>query len=158
LNELPETPEAHKEIVEIKKEVREVRQTQDAGIYRERRDWEKLLWDTVGENRNLMRMLLVINGSKSKMEIETELNISHNMCWRLFDKLEAAGIISKLPETKNGSVIYAKLRWYNLLRLDDKIAQRLPQVNQPASTIGQEIIQTPETQEHRNEQTENPTA
>lgn len=123
---MPETPDTAREIIEIKKEVRDIRQTQDAEIFHSRDKWEKLLWDTVGTNKDMMRVLTLIDGSRTKMKIEKLANISHATCWRYLDKLERAGIITRLESTKGGSPVFAKLRWYNMLRLDDELAVRTP--------------------------------
>ena len=122
---MPETPETHREIVEIKKEVRDIKQTLDAQIHQDREKWESLLHKTLRNNTDLMRVLLAVNGVKSAKEIERECAIYHMKCWRYLNKLEQNGIIFKTGETKRGSPIYAKNRWYRILRLDENVRKKL---------------------------------
>jgi len=122
---MPETPETHQEIVEIKKEVRDIRQTQDAQIHHDRQKWEEHLFKTLKNNVDMMRLLLVVDGTKSAKEIEKECGIYQVKCWRLLDQLERNGIIFKLNETRKGSPIYMKSRWYRVLRLDEQVQKRL---------------------------------
>jgi predicted transcriptional regulator len=118
---MPETPETHREIVEIKKEVRDIRQTQDAQIYQDRAKWEQRLERTIDDDADLIRVLLAVDGIKSAKDIEKECSIYQMKCWRLLNKLEREGIISKAEETKKGSPVFVKSRWYRILRLDEKV-------------------------------------
>ncbi len=122
---MPETPETHKEIVEIKKEVRDIKQTLDAEIHQNRAKWENLLNRTLGNDADLMHVLLAIDDTKSATEIEKECRIYKMKCWRLLNKLERSGIIFKMEETKKGSLVYAKSRWYRILRLDEDVNRKL---------------------------------
>jgi predicted transcriptional regulator len=127
---VPETPEAHKEIVEIKKEVRDIKQTQDAEIHQNRPKWEGLLFNTLGDNTEMMRVLLSVDGAKSAKDIEKEAGIYQMKCWRLLDKLERNGIVFKLEETKKGSPVYLTSRWYRLLRLYEDVQRKLASLSQ----------------------------
>jgi len=121
---MPETEETHNEIVEIKKEVRDIRQTQDAQIYQDREKWEALLDKTVDDDDDLMRVLLAVDGLKSAKDIEKETTIYQMKCWRLLNELDRAGIVSKLEQTKKGSPVFIKSRWYRILRLDEKVEKK----------------------------------
>jgi len=153
---MTETPETHKEIVEIKKEVREIRLTQDAEIFHNRSKWEDLLWTTLDNNVGLMRLLIAIDGVKSRTEIEKQTKLSHATCWAYADKLERTGIITKAENTKGGSPVFVKLRWYNILRLDEEVAKRIPSDQGPASPPGQETLQ--QGSGSNEEQPQNPAA
>jgi len=130
---MPETPETHKEIVEIKKEVKEIRQTQDAEIYHSREKWEGHLFKLLDENADLMRILLAVDGLKSAKEIKTACGFYQVKCWRLLNQLERDGIIYKLEETKKSSPIYLKARWYVVLHLDEKVEKKLQNQTQQAA-------------------------
>jgi|SRR5208282_4141249 len=132
---MPETPETHKEIIEIKKEVRDIRQTQDAQIYQDRTKWEELLEKTLDDDVDLMRVLLVVDGTKNRKDIEKETMIYQMKCWRSLHKLEGAGIISKAEETKKNSPVFTKSRWYKILRLDDKVQKKYSSLNAEAATV-----------------------
>src|SRR5437660_5984614 len=99
---MPETPEAHKEIVEIKKKVRDIRQTQDAQIYQDREKWQELLDKALGDDIGLMQVLLAVDGLKSAKDIEKECKIPQKSCWNRLNRLEKQGIIAKADETKKG--------------------------------------------------------
>lgn len=131
---MPETPETHKEIVEIKKEVKEIRQTQDAEIYHSREKWESHLSKLLDENADMMRILLAVDGLKSAKEIETASGFYQVKCWRLLNQLEREGIVYKLEETKKSSPIYVKARWYVVLRLDEKVEKKLLGLTQQATS------------------------
>ncbi len=131
---MPETPEAHKELVEIKKEVRDVKQTQDAQIYLERRKWEELLEKALNDDADLMRVLLKVDGMRSAKEIERELSMQQVKCWRLLNKLEKEGIIQKAEETKKGSPVFATRRWYRILRLDEQVQRKYSLLALPSVT------------------------
>lgn len=128
---MPETPETHKEIVEIKKEVKEIRQTQDAEIYHSREKWESHLFRLLNDNKDMMRVLVSIDGLKSATEIEIECGFYKMKCWRLLNQLEREGIIYKLEDTKKSSPIYAKARWYTVLRLDETVQKKLQPSKMP---------------------------
>jgi len=140
---MPETPETHREIVEIKKEVRDIKQTLDAEIHQNRNKWEDLLYRTLPNDVDSMRILIMIDGTKSAKEIEKECGVYPMKCWRVLDKLERSGIIFKTEETKRGSPVYAKSRWYRILRLDEKVQERLSSLT---------TVSTPQGSEHGTEQ------
>jgi predicted transcriptional regulator len=135
---MPETPETHKEIVEIKKEVRDIRQTQDAQIYQDRAKWEELLDRTLVDDVDLMCVLLAVDGTKSAKDIEKECSIYQMKCWRLLNELEREGIISKAEETKKGSPVFVKSRWYRILRLDEKVQKKYSSLTAEQAPIVQE--------------------
>lgn len=122
---MPETPATHKEIFEIKREVKEIRQTQDAEIHHSRQKWENYLFELLQNNSDLMRILLAIDGTKSAKDLEKECGLYQVKCWRILDQLQRGGVIYKLDETKKGSPVYMKSRWYIVLRLDDKVQKKL---------------------------------
>lgn len=138
---MPETPEAHKEIIAIKREVQEIRQTQDAEIHHNRQKWEEYVFRLLQNRTDMMRVLLAIDGTKSAKDLEKECNLYQMKCWRLIDQLQREGVIYKLEETKKGSPIYAKSRWYIVLRLDEKVQKKLAALtSQPTETVISQTI------------------
>jgi predicted transcriptional regulator len=138
---MPETPETHEEIIEIKREVREIRQTLDAAIHLDRQKWEEPLLKFLQNNSDMMRVLLAIDGNKSAKDLEKECGLYQVKCWRILDKLLRKGIINKLEETKKGSPIFMKTRWYTVLRLDEKVQKKLASQNlQPKSILEQNDV------------------
>lgn len=139
---MPETPETHEEITEMKREVKEIRQTLDAEIYQGRQKWEDHLFRLLQNNFDMMRVLVAIDGTKSAKELEKECGIYQVKCWRILDQLQREGIIYKLEDTKKGSPQYMKARWYIVLRLDEKVQDKLAshtlqsQLNMEQSHVG----------------------
>jgi uncharacterized membrane protein len=131
---MPKTPETHIEINEIKREVRVIRQTLDAGIHLDRHKWEDPLLKMLQNKPDIMRVLLAIDGTKSAKDLEKQCGIYQMKCWRILDQLHRNGIIDKLEETKQGSPIYVKSRWYKVLRLDEKVQKKLASLD-PKSQI-----------------------
>jgi predicted transcriptional regulator len=132
---MPETPETQKEIIEIKKEVREIRQAQDAEFYQNRSIWEDHVYRTIDNNANSMKVLLAIDGTKSANDLEKETGLYQVMCWRILKRLQKDGIIYRLEETKKGSPIYAKSRWYKVLSLDELVQRKLVVASQPEASV-----------------------
>lgn len=122
---MPETPEAHKEIIEIKREIREIRQTQDAELQHDRQRWEDLLFKLLKDDSDAMKVLIAIDGNKSAKDLEKECGLYQMKCWRILNRLEKGSVIFKLEETKKGSPIYIKARWYIILGLDEKVQKKL---------------------------------
>jgi len=111
--------------VELKHDVRDIKSTLDAQFYEEHVKWEKRVLDTVGDDQEIMKVLLTIDCIKNAKQIETEVGLKQYKCWRIMNRLERKGIIFKLEETKQGSVVYCKSRWYKLLKVDDLVEKRL---------------------------------
>lgn len=141
---LPETPETQKEIIEIKKEVREIRQAQDAEFHQNRQKWEDYVLRAIDRNANTMKVLLAIDGTKSAKDLEKETGLYQVMCWRILDRLQREGITFRLQDTKKGSPIYAKSRWYKVLSLDELVQKKLDAATQSVSATEptQELLDT----------------
>lgn len=116
--------DTHREIVEIKKELRDVRQAQDASIHLERDKWVSLLDSVIGNNSEMARLLLLIDGVRSTGDLNKLSGVSRMTCWRWLDKLERFGVIMKLDKTEGGKMIYKVSKWYRILRLDDYLRNK----------------------------------
>jgi predicted transcriptional regulator len=131
---MTETPEAHAEIIEIKREIKEIRQTQDAEIHHSRKKWEDYLFTILRNDEDMMRVLLAIDGIKSAKDLEKDLGFYQVKCWRILQKLQDRGIILGLETTKKGSPVYIKSRWYSVLKLDEKVQKQLPAQDSQSQT------------------------
>ncbi len=104
----------------------------------------------------MMRVLLAIDGDKTAKDLEKECNLYQVKCWRILDSLQREGVIYKLETTKRNSPVYAKQRWYKVLRLDEIVREKLDSKN-PQSALGQATAtpdQTRPTQDSSNVQQE----
>jgi len=116
--------DTHREIVEIKKELRDVRQAQDASIHLERDKWVGLLNSVIGDNREMVRLLLIIDGVRNTSDLNKLSGASRMTSWRWLDKLERSGVIMKLDKTDGGKTIFKVSKWYRILRLDDYLRNK----------------------------------
>lgn len=117
-------PETHKEIVEMKRDIRELRAGQDAEFHHNREKYEKLLDEAINDDSKTAQILLEIDGFKSAKEIEKKLEIEQKPCWRKLDRLLSKNIIFPTEESKNKSPIYQQSRWFKQLRLDDYVRSK----------------------------------
>lgn len=117
-------PETHKEIVEIKKDIRELRNSQDAEIQHDREKYIKLLEEGINNDPKTAQILLLVDGFRSKKDIETETKIPNATCWRKLDRLMSKEVIFPLEESKNSSPIYQQSRWFKKLRLEDYVKNK----------------------------------
>lgn len=117
-------PETHKEIVEIKKDIRELRAVQDVEIQHNRQKFIDLLDDTLDNDMKTAQVLLAIDGFRSRKDLQDVTNMPQRTCWRKVDKLVSKEIITPLEETKNGSPVYQHSRWFKKLRLEEYVRSK----------------------------------
>lgn len=117
-------PETHKEIVEIKRDIRELRAGQDAEFHHNRDKYEKLLDEALNKDVKTAQVLLEVDGFQSAKEIEKKLGIEQKSCWRKIDRLLSKNIIFPTEESKNKSPIYQQSRWFKQLRLEDYVLNK----------------------------------
>jgi len=125
---MPETIDTAKEIIKIKKEIQDIKQSQEADMYFRRNEYEELVANVMSGNLIKIQIFLSVDGLRTRKEIQDlvkrDVGGSQPTIWRAFDTLEANGLIYKLEETKNNSPIYAKPRWVKNLRIDDYVKQK----------------------------------
>jgi predicted transcriptional regulator len=126
--------------VELKHDVRDIKSTLDAQFYEDHVKWENRVLDTVDDDKEMIRVLLSVDCTKSAKQIETEVGLKQVKCWRILNRLERKGIIFKLEDTKQGSVVYCKSRWYKLLRLDEVVQKRLSSNRDSDSSAQQQHV------------------
>jgi Fic family protein len=123
---MPETIDTAKEIVKIKHDIADIKQSQEADMHVGREKYEKLVSDTLASNPTRIKVFLEVDGLKSRKEIQDVVGGKQPTVWKAIDKLEENGLIVKLEQTKSGSPIYAKPRWVKTLRIDDYVRKNLP--------------------------------
>ena len=118
---MPETPQTHKEIVKIRREIEDIKRSQEADMQLNREKYERLVSLTLGRNKKRARVFLAVDGLRSRKEIEDEVGVSQPTVWRALDHLESYGLVIKLEASKAGSPVYGKPRWVHILRIDDYV-------------------------------------
>ena len=117
--------ETHKEIIEIKKDIRELRASQDAEIQHDREKYEKLLHAALNDkDGRTAQILLLIDGFRSRKDIQDRTNIPQPTCWRKIDRLLSKEVIFPLEESKNSSPVYQQSRWFKKLRMDELVRSK----------------------------------
>jgi predicted transcriptional regulator len=123
---MPETIDTAKEIVKIKHDIADIKQSQEADMHLGREKYERLVSNTLAGNTTRIKVFLEVDGVKSRKEIQDVVGGKQPTVWFAIDKLEQNGLIIKLEETKSGSPIYAKPRWVKTLRIDDYVRKNFP--------------------------------
>jgi hypothetical protein len=140
---VPIDDDTHREIVEIKSELKEVRQTQDSEVHLQRQKWEDHLERVIDGNKRIVKVLLLVDGSKSAKQLITESGIPQPTCWRMLTKLEREGVVMKLDKMEKGSPIYKVARWYRILRLDDYLRKKYLQMNGEQKSLISSVTENP---------------
>ena len=117
---MPETLETHKEIVAIKKEVSDIKATQELAILLERDKYEKYVERIIGNSLERAKVFLAVNGFRKQIEIANLTGIKPPNVARAIKKLEKAQLVYRIPETG----IYAKPRWVRILNIEEKIKEK----------------------------------
>lgn len=123
---LPETPQTHKEIVKIRREIEDIKRSQEADMQLNREKYERLVSLTLGRSEIRARVFLAVDGLKSRKEIQDEMGGSQTAIWFALDTLERYGLVIKLESSKRGSPVYGKPRWTHVLRIDDYVRSQFP--------------------------------
>ena len=116
---MPETIDTAKEVVKIRRDIQDIRHSQDADMQLNREKYLKLVDDVLTGNHTRIKVFLAVDGLRTRKEIQDEAEGSQPTVWRIIDLLEGKGLIVQLEETRGGSPIYAKPRWVRTLRIDD---------------------------------------
>lgn len=130
---MPETPDTAKEIVKIKQEIGDIKQSQEADMQMTRERYEKLVTDTLADNDTRIAVFLAVDGLKSRKELQDTVGGAQKTVWRAIDHLESRGLILRLEGTKGRSPVYVKPRWVRVLRMDDFVRRRFGGPRQPGS-------------------------
>ena len=67
---MPETVDTAREIINIKRDIREIKQSQEVALHLNREKYERLVLDTIAGNLTRAKVFLVIDGVKSRKEIQ----------------------------------------------------------------------------------------
>jgi len=123
---MPETPQAHEELVKMRRDIEQLKRGQMTHWHLDRERYVELLMKVLDDDELKMRILVSVDGLRSVKEIEETLNAPHASVWRSFKRLESGGIIYKVG-SKGKSPIYSRERWVSALKLDDYVRSKLPE-------------------------------
>lgn len=110
-----------KEIVKIKKEIIDIKQSQEIDMQRNRDKYEEYISDVLSSKTKYAKVFLEVDGLKSRNEIKDHVTFSQPTVWRAIKYLERKGLIFDLGETREGSPIYGKPRWVKVLQIDEYV-------------------------------------
>ena len=116
---MPDISNLYEEVRKIRKELKDVKQAQEDDwwlLHRSR--YERLVEDVLACNTLRIKIFLAVDGFRSVIEIENDLQASHTTVWRAFKHIEKGGLIYKTSH-KLKSPIYEKKRWARVLHIDD---------------------------------------
>ncbi len=121
----PEKPDihTHKEIVTIKRDISDIKATQELNIRVNREKYLKLLEDVLGNSTERAKVFLAVDGIRSLVEISQVTNLPGDRVRRGIGVLKNHGLIQKVG-MKSRSAVYAKHRWAVVLRADDWVRER----------------------------------
>ncbi len=123
---MPETIDTAKEIVKIRHEITDIKQSQEADMHVGREKYQKLVGETLDNNVTRIKVFLEVDGLKSRKEIQDAVGGAQPTIWRAIDHLSSHGLIFALEQTKGGSPVYDKPRWVKTLRIDDYVRKTFP--------------------------------
>jgi Fic family protein len=123
---MPETIDTAREIVNIKRDIRDIKQSQEADMHLNREKYQKLVYDALFGNQIRVKVFLAVDGIKSGKEIQNVVGGSQPTVWRALDHLVSFGVIVVLEQTKGGRPVFDKPRWAKTLRIDDYVRKTFP--------------------------------
>src|SRR3989442_596537 len=118
---MPETIDTAKEILKIRREITDIKQSQEADMHLNEEKYHKLVMDNLKGKPFRAKVFLAVDGLTSQKEIEEKLHAKQPNVSTAIDFLVSKGLIVRLEETKNRSPIYGKPRWAQALRIDDYV-------------------------------------
>ena len=126
------------EIVKIRREITDIKQSQEADMHLNEDKYHKLVADNLKGKPFIAKVFLAVDGMTSQKEIGEKLNAKKQNVSTAVAFLVSKGLIASLEETKNRSPIYIKPRWARSLRIDDYVRTEIfPEPVQPPQ------VQTP---------------
>jgi len=111
----------HEEIVNIKKEIIDIKQSQEIDMQRNREKYEDYVKEALSRKKKFAKVFLEVDGLKTRNEIKDHVSFSQPTVWRAIKYLERKGLIINLEETREGSPIYGKPRWAKVLYIDEYV-------------------------------------
>src|SRR6266571_792299 len=133
---MPETVDTAGEIVKIRHEITDIRQSQEADMHVNEERYHKLVADNLRGKPFVIKVFLAVDNLTSQHEIGEKLKAKQPNVSTAIDFLLSKGLIVPMEQTKNRSPIYGKPRWAKALRIDDYVREFTPEtVEQPADQM-----------------------
>jgi len=120
---MPETVDTAGEIVKIRREITDIRQSQEADMHVNEEKYRKLVYDNLSGKPFVAKVFLAVDGLTSQKEIGENLKAKQPNVSTAIDFLVSKGFIVSMEQTKNRSPIYGKPRWAKALRIDDYVRE-----------------------------------
>jgi len=127
---MPETVDTAGEIVKIRREITDIRQSQEADMHVNEEKYRKLVYDNLSGKPFVAKVFLAVDGLTSQKEIGENLKAKQPNVSTAIDFLVSKGFIVSMEQTKNRSPIYGKPRWAKALRIDDYVREFTPETEE----------------------------
>jgi hypothetical protein len=137
---MPETIDTAGEIVKIRREITDVRQSQEADMHVNEERYRKLVYDNLSGKPFVAKVFLAVDGLTSQKEIGEKLKAKQPNVSTAIDFLVGKGFIVSMEQTKNRSPIHGKPRWAQALRIDDYVREFTPETEE--QTVDQPKVQS----------------
>ena len=115
----------HKEILNIKKEIIDIKQAQEIDMQRNRDKYEDYIKEKLLGKKKYAEVFLQVDGLKTQNEIKDCVSFSQPTVSRAIKYLERNGLIINLEETRDKSPIYGKPRWAKVLYIDETVREKI---------------------------------
>jgi len=113
----------HREIVEIKTDVKDIKTTQELELRRNKQQYIEYVDSVIGDSRESALVFLAMNGKNSLKEIAQKTQLKQPNVTRGKRRLEENGLIYLLGGSGNNR-IYGKPRWISILHIDDHVKKK----------------------------------
>ena len=120
----------HKEIVKIRNELEEIKEEFYDHWHEDKEKYLKRVDVAIKNNALRAKIFLAIDGVRTAIEIENEINSPHMSSWRAFKHLNKEGI-TRLLGSKGGSPVYCKKPWVKVLHIDDYVKEKYREILSP---------------------------
>ena len=117
---MPESRELHKEIVQIKRDIRDIKATQELDILLNKEKYMEYVNEAIGNSKERALVFLAVDGVRLLQEISKEVGMRPQNVSRAKKVLENKGLIHKLPARG----IYGKPRWVKILHIENFIRRK----------------------------------
>jgi predicted transcriptional regulator len=124
---MPETVDTAGEIVKIRREIMDIRQSQEADMHVNAERYHKLVADNLVGKPFVAKVFLAVDDLTSQKEIGDNLKAKQPNVSTAIDFLVSKGLIVSMEQSKNRSPIYGKPRWAKALRIDDYVREIMPE-------------------------------
>jgi len=123
---LPESPDLHKDIKEMKWRLESLDSTQNLMIRADRKKYLEVAKAIFGDSKQRALIYRNVDGKRGQAKLAKDLGIDKGNLSRHLQKLREGSLIEVVTIERDGSVVYKKSKWYKLLRIDKWLDEEFP--------------------------------